>query len=97
MFQLRLMFCGQFSIFLYRFCTPQPQGSWELQKKQSSKLPELSQTPIAAPPEKGMFPYNSKAPGSAGTIGTGFPALKNCSRVTENLTKPNQTYDEDQE
>lgn len=64
-------------------CIPQPQGTQELQKKQCSKLPKLSQVPIAAPIEKGTFPYNSKASGNAGTTGTSFPPLESGSRVTE--------------
>jgi len=64
-------------------CIPQPQGTRELQKKQSSKLPELSQAPIVAPTEKGMFPYSSKASRSTRTTGTGFPPLGSGSRVTE--------------
>jgi len=52
-------------------------------KKQPSTILELSPGPVAAPAEKVTFPYSSKAPGSAGTIGTGFPPLGSGFDVTK--------------
>ena len=45
----------------HRRCRGVTPGNGGTPKKQCSKLSELSQTPIAAPTEKGMFPYSSQS------------------------------------
>lgn len=72
-------------ISLQGLYSPTP-GNVGTPKKQSSKLLDLSLAPITAPAKKVMFPYNSKAPRSMRTIGTGFPPLESGSGVTESHT-----------
>lgn len=83
-FNLGSGFVGSSTYFSTDFVFPNPR---ERQNSKKNSLQNSRNFPITTPLEKGTFPYSSKAPKSAGTIGTSFPTLGRGSRVTKILFK----------